>query len=197
MTSNDASPACKLEFVAEFLANQETGKRSAALGHGTDPRHGELEELSPAQLAYIQDTLAEQQPYLDRIRAAMIAAGILECGEPLTSKMLGVTIPNYLSDLAALDRPATLEMTLVEVASRIGDLPKQSTTTHKSSLERLDQQKIKVPTNDDVAAVVNLVAKGMSASAAAREVAEKSEHNAETLRSSYQRWKKENAKSSM
>ena len=114
MTSNDASPAYKLEFVAEFLGNQETGKRVW---------RGKIEKLDPGQLEYIAETLVEQQPYLDLIRTALIDGGLLRYGERLTAEMLGKTIPDYLYDKAKLPRAETLEMKLDEVATQLESQP--------------------------------------------------------------------------
>jgi hypothetical protein len=62
----------------------------------------------------------------------------------------------------------------------------------KDNLPKVGAQhsKIVVPTNEDVARVVNLVASGMQVQTAAKEIAKKSEHSAGTLKTMYYKWKR-------
>lgn len=64
--------------------------------------------------------------------------------------------------------------------------------TEPATVEQLEQRKIILPTNPDIAEVANLVTCGMNPSEASRQVAGNT-GNAESLRAAYNRWRRENS----
>ncbi len=75
---------------------------------------------TPSKLV-IQDTLGEQQPYLDEIRQLLVEINVpwFAPGAALTAEILERHIPNWLFDNARTPRELTLEMSLSEVADQI------------------------------------------------------------------------------
>ncbi len=75
---------------------------------------------TPSKLA-IQDTLGEQQPYLDEIRQQLNKINVpwFAPGDELTAEILERRVPDWLFDKVGLPRESTLEMNPSEVADEI------------------------------------------------------------------------------
>lgn len=96
----------------------------------------------------------------------------------------------FEKDVPAIDAGTLkrLELAASEILEAVRD--EQAEPVGNVQTAEAQHSKIVVPTNEDVARVVNLVASGMAVQTAAKEIAKNSEHSAGSLKTMYYTWKR-------